>query len=290
MKKNLYKFAALTMFAALSVTACKKHEAVDLSGIHTSAAETMAETTSGETKANAAAETTKAASEKTETAKAESSAASESETKKDSNASEALSVKSKIATEKTGKVSIEYPILSNLRDESMTQAVNDLLKKEATEILTAWGLDAEKDEVSIECEQVSLDKDKAVFTFRGLVTVEGTAHPSNVWYAVSVNLNTGSPIGLTAYADADSIAEYLSSGDITVVEPAEIADNVKDFIKFSGKDLWNSVLAECDFTSVPDGTFPQAFSYEKDGDIYLIVPVSHAAGDYALVKYSPETK
>ena len=31
-------------------------------------------------------------------------------------------------------------------------------------------------------------------------------------------------------------------------------------------------------------------SYEKDGDIYLIVPVSHAAGDYALVKYSPETK
>ena len=29
---------------------------------------------------------------------------------------------------------------------------------------------------------------------------------------------------------------------------------------------------------------------EKDGDIYLIVPVSHAAGDYALVKYSPETK
>ena len=290
MKKNLYKFAALTMFAALSVTACKKHEAVDLSGIHTSAAETMAETTSGETKANAAAETTKAASEKTETAKAESSAASESETKKDSNASEALSVKSKIATEKTGKVSIEYPILSNLRDESMTQAVNDLLKKEATEILTAWGLDAKKDEVSIECEQVSLDKDKAVFTFRGLVTVEGTAHPSNVWYAVSVNLNTGSPIGLTAYADADSITEYLSSGDITVVEPAEIADNVKDFIKSSGKDLWNSVLAECDFTSVPDGTFPQAFSYEKDGDIYLIVPVSHAAGDYALVKYSPETK
>ena len=74
------------------------------------------------------------------------------------------------------------------------------------------------------------------------------------------------------------------------MEPAEIADNVKDFIKSSGKDLWNSVLAECDFTSVPDGTFPQAFSYEKDGDIYLIVPVSHAAGDYALVKYSPETK
>ena len=56
MRKNLYKFAALTMFAALSITACKKHEAVDISGIHTSAAETMDETTSKETKADPAAD------------------------------------------------------------------------------------------------------------------------------------------------------------------------------------------------------------------------------------------
>ena len=282
MKKNLYKFAALTMFAALSITACKKHDAVDISGIHTSAAETMAETTAAETKADPAAGTSKA----------ESSAASDvgTEEKKDSNASDALSVKSKIATEKTGKVSIEYPILSNLRKDSMTQAINELLKKEATRIITDWELDTEKDEVSINCDLVSLDKDRAVFTFRGTVNVADTAHPSNVWYAVSVNLNTASPIGLTAYTDADSIAEYLASDDVVVVEPAESADEVKDFIKSSGKELWQSVFAECDFTSTKDGTFPQAFSYEKDGDIYLIVPVSHAAGDFALVKYSPETK
>ena len=96
----------------------------------------------------------------------------------------------------------------------MTQAVNELLKKEATSIITAWELDTEKDEVSINCDLVSLDKNKAVFTFHGMVNVAETAHPSNVRYAVSVNLNTGSPIGLTAYADADSIAEYLSSDDV----------------------------------------------------------------------------
>ena len=64
MRKNLYKFAALTMFAALSITACKKHEAVDISGIHTSAAETMAETTSNETKADPAADNSKSDSSK----------------------------------------------------------------------------------------------------------------------------------------------------------------------------------------------------------------------------------
>lgn len=86
-------------------------------------------------------------------------------------------------------------------------------------------------------------------------------------------------------------AEALESFCVSTSEdPADTAAEVKDSIKSSGKDLWQTVFAECDFTSVKDGTFPQAFSYEKDGDIYLIVPVSHAAGDYALVKYSPETK
>ena len=71
----------------------------------------------------------------------------------------------------------------------------------------------------------------------------------------------------------------------------EIVSKIKSSeVPVPGKELWQTVFAECDFTSVKDGTFPQAFSYEKDGDIYLIVPVSHAAGDYALVKYSPETK
>ena len=287
MRKNLYKFAALTMFAALSITACKKHEAVDISGIHTSAAETMAETTSNETKADPAADNSKSDSSKTDASKAGSS---EVETQKDSNASDALSVKSKIATEKTGKVSIEYPILSNLRDASMTQAVNELLKKEATSIITAWELDTEKDEVSINCDLVSLDKNKAVFTFPR--NGKRCRNSPSVKCALCrlCELKYGSPIGLTAYADVDSIAEYLSSDDVVVVEPADIAAEVKDSIKSSGKDLWQTVFAECDFTSVKDGTFPQAFSYEKDGDIYLIVPVSHAAGDYALVKYSPETK
>lgn len=75
-----------------------------------------------------------------------------------------------------------------------------------------------------------------------MVNVAETAHPSNVRYAVSVNLNTGSPIGLTAYADVDSIAEYLSSDDVVVVEPADIAAEVKDSIKSSGKDLWRLCL------------------------------------------------
>ena len=36
--------------------------------------------------------------------------------------------------------------------------------------------------------------------------------------------------------------------------------------------------------------FPQAFSYENEGTIYISVPVSHAIGDFAIVSYTPDTK
>ena len=32
------------------------------------------------------------------------------------------------------------------------------------------------------------------------------------------------------------------------------------------------------------------FSYEKQGEIYFSIPVSHSLGDYAIVKFTPETK
>ena len=61
---------------------------------------------------------------------------------------------------------------------------------------------------------------------------------------------------------------------LVVVEPADAAAAaVKDSIKSSGKDLWQTVFAECDFTSVKDGhSCRQSFLRKKDGDIYLIVP------------------
>ena len=36
--------------------------------------------------------------------------------------------------------------------------------------------------------------------------------------------------------------------------------------------------------------FPEVFSYEDQGTIYVSIPVPHALGDYALIKYTPDTK
>ena len=79
---------------------------------------------------------TTAAAKETEAAKPEETA--EEETKKGQSSASALSVRSQIATHKDGKVSIEYPILSNLKNADMEETVNNLIKEKAIQILTDY--------------------------------------------------------------------------------------------------------------------------------------------------------
>ena len=37
-------------------------------------------------------------------------------------------------------------------------------------------------------------------------------------------------------------------------------------------------------------TFPECFSYEFEGSVYVSLPVAHAIGDYILAAYTPENK
>lgn len=39
-----------------------------------------------------------------------------------------------------------------------------------------------------------------------------------------------------------------------------------------------------------DGSFPESFSYEYEGDIYVSIPIPHAAGDYVIAIFTPENK
>ena len=95
MRKQQIMFAALAAAVALSASGCKSREKIDLDTLHTSEAETMASTeASGEDK-----ETEKETQRETEK--------ETEETQKGADSSSALSVRSKIATEKQGKTSIE---------------------------------------------------------------------------------------------------------------------------------------------------------------------------------------
>lgn len=282
MKKRYYIFAIAVLSAALSVTGCRKREKLDVTGIHS------AESTTADPGTETMAGDTVSAPE---TGAGETEAASKAATDdgKGTDSASALSVRSKIATAKDGKTSIEYPILSNLRDSNTEEAVNALIKENATRILTDYDLDPSADTLEITCNMVSLDRSKAVMAYKGSLMVSGGAHPVNIFYTITVDLNKGTLLGLSDYADAYTMAGYILSDDCIITMPSGDSSDVNEYLKSQDiNDLW-AILKECDFTSGSEG-FPQAFSYENQGSVYMAVPVPHALGDYAVVRFDPDTK
>lgn len=287
MKKKRYILAALTVLTAVSLSGCKSKEKIDLTGAHTTQAETMAssEPSSDDAK-ESSADSTKAPSSQ---AASESGTGEASETQKGSSAAEALSVRSKIATEKNGKTSIEYPILSNLKTDELEKTVNDLLKEKALQLISGNDLNPETDTVQITCNVISLTRQKAVISFEGSMMAEGAAHPTDVFYTVTVDLKDGTLKGLPDYADAYTMAGYILSEDCVIYKAADKSAALTELQSSAIDTLWET-LKQCDFTASESGSFPLSFSYENQGSIYMVVPVSHAAGDYAIVVYTPDTK
>lgn len=283
MRKQHVLFAALAAAVALSASGCRSREKIDLDTLHTSEAETMASTeTSGGDKEK---ETEKAEEKETE----KEAGKENGETQKGADSSSALSVRSKIATEKQGKTSIEYAVLSNLRDPKMEETVNALIKEKALQILTDYQIDPAADTLTVKCTVLSLDKNKAVLTYEGSLMVNGAAHPSDLFYTTTVDLNKGTLLGLSDYADAYTMAGYILSDDCVLKKPAD-AKEALEYLKSQDLNAMWDILKQCDFTAENTEGFPQSFSYENQGIIYMAVPVPHALGDYVIVSYTPDTK
>ena len=51
-----------------------------------------------------------------------------------------------------------------------------------------------------------------------------------------------------------------------------------------------AVFENADFPFSGKETWPESFSYEKQGRIYFSLPVHHALGDYVIVEFDPATK
>ena len=86
------------------------------------------------------------------------------------------------------------------------------------------------------------------------------------------------------------MAGYILSDDCVVYQPADSSPEVKAALKEYDIDTLWAILRQCDFSAEGLTGFPQSFSYENQGVIYISVPVSHALGDYVIVSYTPDTK
>lgn len=264
----------LSITCALTLYGCKskKLEEIDLSTIHTTAAQPETETMTPATKTPSEKETTSAA------------------------AKPGSKMTAKTETYTNNKITISYPVIADSEDKSNEAAVNKLLRENALSFIKANEIDESKDTLSISCKIISADRKKVTAIYTGTFTPDSASYPVNVFYTNTVDILGVKDIGLHDYADSDTISAYVMSDECLFSDlSAETEKEVRSYLKGLDQAELTELFQNADFPLNPgeDGSisiFPQSFSYEEQGNIYLSVPVLHALGDYALVKFVPETK
>lgn len=261
----------LTVLLGVCLTAgCKKKEPekIDISSIHTSAAETMPETTRAKP------------AEKEEPS---TEAVSSTDSQKPKN------VSTRLNTYSSGKVSIEYPSVVNLADAEKTAAIDSLMKENALSIIQAYGLNEAEDSLNIKCKVLSADRDRITVTYTGEVAKKDSAYPTAVFYSNTIDVDQAKNLGFEKFADPYTMAGYVLSGDCKFVSVSdELNTELMKYKNENSLDYYTGLFNNADFPF--EGAFPESFSYEQDGDIYFSIPVPHALGDYAMVVYVPDSK
>ena len=285
--KNLRYGLLLASVSLALLAGCKRKEPdhIDLSSIHTTAAaetETMA------------AETSKALPEESETIKtsaaAESSAAETGPASNGNTGTTAVnSTKTRTAAYESGKVKIQYPVVYDTGNADKETAVNQLVKDNALSVIAAYELDESVDTVEVKCEVITADKKKLTVVYKGSISSPEAAHPANLFYSSTIDLNRVVNIGFSDYVDPYTMAGYVLSGDCQFPEASgTLLTELNKVKNETDVMVYTAMFEQADFPF--ENEFPTVFSYEKQGNIYFSIPVPHALGDYAIVKYTPDTK
>ncbi|HJA72399.1 MAG TPA: DUF4163 domain-containing protein [Candidatus Lachnoclostridium stercoravium] len=270
MKRTLI-IPALILAGVCAVWGCGSKNKTDLTSAHTTAAaETMAPSQTEPSEEESVPEVT---------------AADESSESEGSSSFSGVTVD----TYSSNNISIEYPSVSDSLS-SNASAVNELLKNNALSVISAYGIDEASDSLSVDCKIISANKQRLTAVYTGELSVSGGAHPTAVYYTNTVDLEAVSDIGLSTYADPYTMAGYVMSDDCQFQGlTAEQEQAVKEYKAEQSVSAYQKIFQNADFPLKGD-SFPESFSYEVRGEIYLSIPVPHALGDYAIVVFTPETK
>ncbi len=276
--KHGHLLPILFLTSAVAVSGCtRKHEEVDLSGIHTSAArETMSSSTVAATSepATTAAET-----------------ASNSHNPVGSAANVSAAVETYKDTSK-GSVSIQYPVVSNLSDADTQKAVNELLFSNAVSIAETFR-DDETVTLDITCKVVAVDRSRLTAVYKGTCQIQDGPYPTQVFYTNTVDLKQIKSLGFNDYSDAYTMAGYVMSDDVQFYQAG--SDLVRLLLEHRSAmsiEQYTQMFEQADFplSTSEDASFPESFSYTHEGVLYFSIPVPHALGDYAIVTFNMDGK
>lgn len=254
----------------------KKHEEVDLSSIHTTAArETMAPTTAKEEETTTVPET-------------------EETTKASDDASQISSRTLSYHPQDNANITISYPEISNMSDSGKQEQVNKLLMENASALYASMEADGSLESMEIKCNVEALDRNRATVVYTGSYKLKDGPYPVSVFFTNTVDLQQVKSLGINDYSDAYTMAGYLMSDDVQFYQVNDsLKNSLLEYRATQTIEDYTNLFNQADFPlKASDGTavFPESFSYLNQSTLYFSIPVPHALGDYAIVSFPMDGK
>ena len=213
-----------------------------------------------------------------------------------------------VSYKKTELVDISYPKITGWSNTDKQEEWNNYFETTAKEAAGEMTGDTEEmslganDSVMLTYTVQEQTQDILSLTCQGYYNYEGAAHPSAALTSVNINMKTGEKMTFSDFADPDETAKILFAGKdntdtaqgYTVLDPegnptTEIT--MKDILEFNF--IWMEPTEEALAASLThfDGDVDDygadetmGESYVHDGKVYVIFYVSHAMGDYTVVR------
>lgn len=174
-------------------------------------------------------------------------------------------------------VTIEYPQIKNLADETKQDEINNMLSNEAYKVMNFYS-DTEGLELEIGYTIAFKSPSFLSVQYAGDGYVEGAAHPNHMFYTTNINVENGTHIRLVDVVNVnDAFVELVKSDAFEAVNPdvAEFATDMKGEITVA------SLQNADNLDSIGTEQHSETFTYFTEDRLGISIPVSHAAGGHA---------
>ncbi|ROR23416.1 uncharacterized protein DUF4163 [Mobilisporobacter senegalensis] len=178
------------------------------------------------------------------------------------------------------EVKIKYPQVSNLKNNSKQNEINELIKERALKVLNDYEGYTDKLTLDIAYDIKYKDAGLLSVAFMGVGYVEGGAHPSNIFYTANIDMKDGKILKLSdVFKINEKFIQKLKKGKYVPYESDLKLENeiIANELNMYSNDNLISYLKKAD--EVKNNEL-YAFSYFTKDSLGVSINVPYAIGDH----------
>lgn len=179
---------------------------------------------------------------------------------------------------KKQNVTIAYPQIIKLSDTNKQKKINEIIKKDALELLSHYKSPYNEFSVQINYNIKSNTANVLSIQYSGLENFKNTPHPTNLFFTTNININKAKKIKLS---DVVTINETLIKKfrNAKYVSSSEVSSELKKAISLELGRLNNAQLIKMFKNAETSNS--RCFSYLTKDSLGISINVPHPVGDHA---------